>query len=50
MRHLVGHSGRIWGFKSEAWSLLGQARSAVVLENDDESGRSRDLADHAVCP
>ena len=47
---MVGHSGRIWGFSAESWTLLGQHRSAIVLTNDDESDRGRDIADKALCP
>ena len=47
---MVGHSGRISGFSAESWSLLGQDRSAIVLTNDDESERGRDIADIALCP
>jgi D-alanyl-D-alanine carboxypeptidase len=47
---MVGHSGRIWGFSAESWTLLGQDRGAIVLTNDDESERGRDIADKALCP
>ena len=47
---LVGHSGRIWGFSAESWTLLDQDRSAIVLANDDESDRGRDIADLALWP
>ena len=47
---MVGHSGRITGFSAESWTLLGQGRSAIVLGNDDESDRGRDIADLALCP
>ena len=47
---MVGHSGRIWGFSAESWTLLGQDRRVIVLANDDESDRGRDIADLALCP
>ena len=45
-----GHSGRIWGFSAESWTLLGQDRRVIVLADDDESDRGRDIADLALCP
>ena len=47
---MVGHSGRIFGFSAESWTLVDQGRSATIIENDGDSDRARDIADTALCP
>ena len=45
-----GHDGHIPGFHSELWSLEGQDRSAIVLQNDDQTVGSHEIARQALCP
>ena len=47
---MVGHDGHIPGFHSEIWSLAGQDRSVVVLENDDQAVGVHEIARRALCP
>ncbi|MCY4726426.1 serine hydrolase [Nocardioides sp. STR2] len=45
----MGHSGRLKGISTEAWSLDGNDRSTVVLVNDQLSDVARILVDAALC-
>ena len=47
---MLGHDGHIPGFHSELWSLAGQDRSAIVLQNDDQTVGSHEIARQALCP
>ena len=47
---MLGHDGHIPGFHSELWSLAGQDRSVVVLENDDQAVGVHEIARQTLCP
>ncbi|WP_210441352.1 serine hydrolase domain-containing protein [Nocardioides xinjiangensis] len=45
----MGHSGRLSGISTEAWTLDGEDRSTVVLVNDHLSDVARIIVDAALC-
>ena len=47
--HATGHSGRLRGISTEAWTLDDGDRSTVVLVNDQLSDVPRILVDAALC-